>query len=102
MKAFGQLPEEPEPLPEQDVVPPLIEALPTPIPPPVIPEEPVRENPRETVPKPPDSPAPFSRYRIEHQVPTINVTRPSSETVERRQAQGYEDVTGGCCKCVIM
>ena len=101
LNEFGQLPEH-DPLPEEDPVPPLAETLPKPIKRPIKLEEPIRQDPRQTVPKPPESPAPFSRYHVEHQVPTINVTRPSSEMVEYRQEQEYEDVVGGCCKCVIM
>ena len=104
MHEFGRLP---DPLPEEDPVElPAEPSEPSPpISPPLSPErpiQPIQPDPRQTVPKPPDSPAPFSHYRIDHRVPTINITRPSLDTVEPRQVQEDEDAGGGCCKCVIM
>lgn len=104
MREFGRLPEH-APLPEEDMIPPHPKASPKLILPPLNldkPEEPIRSDPRQTVSRPPESPAPFAHYRIDHQVPTINITRPSLDTVEQRQAQEDEDAGGGCCKCVIM
>lgn len=105
MHEFGQLPEQ-DPLPEEDVVTPrAAETSPRLIIPPLPPvklEEPIRLDPRQTIARPPESPAPFARYRIDQQVPTINITRPSLDTVEHRQAQEDDDAGGGCCKCVIM
>ena len=105
MREFGRLPEhEHAPLPEEDILPPHTEPSPQPILlplPPRQPEEPIRPDPRQTVSRPPESPAPFAHYRIDHRVPTINITRPSLDTVER-QGQEDEHASGGCCKCVIM
>ncbi|KAG6377194.1 hypothetical protein JVT61DRAFT_1247 [Boletus reticuloceps] len=108
MHEFGHLP--PESLsPPGDPVTPQAETPPQPTSPPSLPAPPIRPeepriqpNLRGTVPRPPQSPAPFSHYRVEHRVPTINITRPSLDTVERRQIQEEEDAGGGCCKCVIM
>ncbi|KAH0832140.1 hypothetical protein J3R83DRAFT_13050 [Lanmaoa asiatica] len=101
MEEFGRRPEYP-PLPEEDLVPPHPKTSPKLILHPLKPEEPIRNDFRQTVSKPPESPAPFSQYRLDHQVPTINVTRPSSEFAEQRQEQEVEDAGAGCCKCVIM
>ena len=104
MREFGRLPEH-APLPEEDPVPPHPEASPKLILPPLIldkAEQPIRPDPRKTVPRPPESPAPFAHYRIDQQVPTINITRPSLDTVEQRRLHEDEDASGGCCKCVIM
>lgn len=101
MDELGLLPEH-APLPEEDLVPPHPETSPELILHPLKPEQPIWQDPRQTVPKAPESPVPFSRYRVEQQVPTINVTRPSSELVEQRHEQEVEDVNAGCCKCVIM
>ncbi|KAF8440787.1 hypothetical protein L210DRAFT_961085 [Boletus edulis BED1] len=107
MHEFGHLPESLS-LPGDPVTPqaetPLQPTSPPSLPaPPIRPEE-LRIQPslRGTVPRPPQSPAPFSHYRVDHRVPTINITRPSLDTVERRQIQEEEDASGGCCKCVIM
>lgn len=100
MREFGRLPEH-APLPEEDVVRPHPETSPKLILNPLKPEEPIRQDPRQIVPKAPESP-PFSRYRMDHQVPAINVTRPSSEFAEQRREQEVDDVGAGCCKCVIM
>ncbi|KAI9573498.1 hypothetical protein HD554DRAFT_2264671 [Boletus coccyginus] len=106
MREFGSLPEhEHVPLPEGDILPPHTEPSPQPILlplPPTQPEEPIRPDPRQTVSRPPESPAPFAHYRIDHRVPTINITRPSLDTVEQRQGQEDDHTGGGCCKCVIM
>ncbi|KAF8558278.1 hypothetical protein OG21DRAFT_1481548 [Imleria badia] len=105
MHEFGRLPEQ-APLPEEDIAaPPHTETSPQlilPPSPPRKPEEPIRSDPRKTVSRPPQSPAPFAHYHIDHQVPIINVTRPSLDTVEHRQRQEDEEAGGGCCKCVIM
>lgn len=92
-------------LPEVDMVLPRPEIPPKPILHPLKREEPILpilQDPRQTVPRAPESPAPFSRYLVDHQVPTINVTRPSSEFAEQRHEQEVEDINAGCCKCVIM
>lgn len=101
MDDLGRLPEH-APLPEEDLVLPHPKTSPALILHPLRPEAPIRQHPRRTVPKAPESPAPFARYRADQQVPIINVTRPSSESVEQRHEQEIEDVSAGCCKCVIM
>ncbi|KAF9221526.1 hypothetical protein BS17DRAFT_710929 [Gyrodon lividus] len=96
MNEFGQFPERPPHLEKslQDDTPP------EPIPLPTEPEEPIWPDSRRMRPRPPNSPALFSQYRA-NQVPTISVTRPSTELEYRLEAE-EEGVSGGCCKCVVM
>lgn len=66
------------------------------------PERPIRPARRKTAQRPPDSPAPFSHYR-HTDIPTINVTRPSTDLEPQQQVSHDDDDTGaGCCKCVVM
>ncbi|KAG2130651.1 uncharacterized protein EDB93DRAFT_1255784 [Suillus bovinus] len=66
------------------------------------PERPIRPARRKTTPRPPDSPAPFSHYR-RTDIPTINVTRPSTDLEPPKQVPHDDEDTGaGCCKCVVM
>lgn len=98
MDEFGKLPSEiqetPVPIPESPppTVPPLTEEL----------ERPIRPARRKTIPRPPDSPAPFSHYQ-HTDIPTINVTRPSTDVELPQQVPHDDEDTGaGCCKCVVM
>lgn len=99
MDEFGKLPsaiqETPAPIPESPsptLPPPLTEE----------PERPIRPARRKTTPRPPDSPAPFSHYR-HTDIPTINVTRPSTDVEQLQQVpHDNEDTGAGCCKCVVM
>ncbi|KAG2131806.1 hypothetical protein DEU56DRAFT_813409 [Suillus clintonianus] len=98
MDEFGNLPspiqEEPAPIPESPLptLPPLTEE----------PERPIRPARRKAAARPPDSPAPFSQYR-RTDIPTINVTRPSTDLESPQQVpHNDEDAGAGCCKCVVM
>ncbi|KAN0087668.1 hypothetical protein V8E55_006289 [Tylopilus felleus] len=105
MREFGGIPKQ-DPLPEEDVTTPHAETPPqrTSLLPPPPPfgkaEEPTQPDSLQ-IPRS-ESPAPFSHYRVNPPVPIINITRPSLDTVEHRQAQEDEESSGGCCKCVIM
>ncbi|KAF8843258.1 hypothetical protein BDN67DRAFT_1001066 [Paxillus ammoniavirescens] len=98
MNEFGQFPNPPlengQAERSEDDMPP------EPIPLPTTPEVPIWPNSQQVGLQPSKSPAPFSQYRSD-QVPTINVTRPSSE-LDRRPEADDEDVSAGCCKCIIM
>jgi len=104
MDEFGKLPNE-----SQEISAPVPDsAHPPPSPIPEEPETPIRRDRRKVVARPPDSPAPFSQYQ-QIPIPTINVTRPSTdlEPVKqaprpRRHREVEEDVNAGCCKCVVM
>ncbi|KAH7885182.1 hypothetical protein F5I97DRAFT_1342213 [Phlebopus sp. FC_14] len=99
MGEFGQLPEASPAVQDGDQAGPEDDKLQRFIPLPSEPEEPIRLDHRRTVLHPPSSPPPFSQYR-HGEVPTINVTRPSSEF--QQPPPEDEDVGGGCCKCTIM
>ncbi|KIJ17872.1 hypothetical protein PAXINDRAFT_167816 [Paxillus involutus ATCC 200175] len=98
MNEFGQFPNPPlengQAERSEDDMPP------EPIPLPTTPEDPIWPDSQRIGIQPSKSPAPFSQYRS-NQVPTINVTRPSSE-LDRRPEADDEDVSAGCCKCIIM
>jgi hypothetical protein len=98
MDEFGKLPsaiqETRAPIPESP--PPTLSPLTE------EPERPIRPARRKTTPRPPDSPAPFSHYR-HTDIPTINVTRPSTDLEPQQQVPHDDEDTGaGCCKCVVM
>lgn len=104
MDEFGTLPDE-----SQEISAPVPDSAPPPPSPiPEEPETPIHRDRRKVVARSPHSPAPFSQYR-HTQIPTINVTRPSTELepvkvkqVPRRHHREAEDVNAGCCKCVVM
>ncbi|KAF9241077.1 hypothetical protein BU15DRAFT_73560 [Melanogaster broomeanus] len=100
MNEFGQLPEPTQPLEGGRAEPPQDDIAPEPIPLPVQLEEPIRLDSRRIGSRVPDAHTPFSQYHAT-QVPTISVTRPSSESHHRPEIDD-EGVGGGCCKCVIM
>ncbi|KAL4069986.1 hypothetical protein V8B97DRAFT_2049568 [Scleroderma yunnanense] len=94
MDEFGQVREEPQPVVEAE--PAKTDPPPEPVPRVSVQEDPV---PRPT-PLRSESLAPFSQY-LQAEVPTISVTRPSSET-ERKPPEDDDAGGVGCCKCVIM
>jgi len=109
MDEFGKLPDE-----SQEISAPVLDsALPPPSPIPEEPETPIRRDRRKVVARPPDSPAPSPQHQ-HTQIPTINVTRPSTDLepvkqVPRRhrshrghREREVEEVNAGCCKCVVM
>ncbi|KAG1885247.1 hypothetical protein F4604DRAFT_1730701 [Suillus subluteus] len=99
MDEFGKLPSTIQETPAS-----IPESPPPTLPPPLTeePERPIRPARRKTTPRPPDSPAPFSHYR-HTDIPTINVTRPSTDVEPPQQVPHDDEDTGaGCCKCVVM
>lgn len=98
MDEFGK-----QPSAIQETRAPIPESPPPTLPPLTVePERPIRPARRKTTPRPPDSPAPFSHYR-HTDIPTINVTRPSTDLEPPQQVPHDDDDTGaGCCKCVVM
>ncbi|KAG1743193.1 uncharacterized protein EDB91DRAFT_1126083 [Suillus paluster] len=65
------------------------------------PERPIRPDRRKGAGRPPESPAPFSQYR-RTDIPTINVTRPSTDLEPAQQLPHDEEDSAGCCKCIVM
>jgi hypothetical protein len=103
MDEFGKLPDE-----SQEISAPVSDSAPPPPSPiPEEPETPIRRDRRKVVGRPPDSLAPSSQYR-HTQIPTINVTRPSTDlepvkqVPRRHREREVEEVNAGCCKCVVM
>ncbi|OJA21023.1 hypothetical protein AZE42_02332 [Rhizopogon vesiculosus] len=100
MDEFGHLPD--TSLELSSPVPASVPSAPSPIP--EESETPIRRpDRRKVIARPPNSPAPFSQYR-HTQIPTINVTRPSTDLEPAKQVahRDEEDANAGCCKCVVM